>query len=189
MIGAILLAAGSSRRFGGDKRRALLPSGGILIRHSLDMVLNAFDEVLLVLRYGDHLFEQEILNLTDDPRLRTFRAPESALGMGHSLASAIHETGLWHGAFIFLADMPYIRADTIAYLKKRLTDKPQIILPTKDGRYGHPVGFHSAYFDEIGRLKGDRGAKEVITAHPADLVEVPVEDPGILQDVDRPPDL
>ena len=53
MIGAIILAAGSSRRFGDDKRKARLPNGKMLIEESLDQVLPNFRQVILTLRSGD----------------------------------------------------------------------------------------------------------------------------------------
>lgn len=188
MIGAIVLAAGSSRRFGDDKRRATLPNGKTVIQQAVETVLNSFDDLLLVLRYGDAQFEQEITALIDSPNLRTFRAPDSALGMGHSLANAVVQIDDWTGAFIFLADMPDIQDSTIEQLKTQLSEK-RIVVPTFDGQYGHPVGFSSDFFAEIAQLEGDSGAKPVISANQGSVVEIVVDDPGVLKDVDRPEDL
>lgn len=193
MIGAIILAAGSSRRFGaGDKRTAKLPSGKTVIQQSVENVLATFDNILVVLRYGDNVFEDELHHAITDPKIQTFKAPESALGMGHSLANAIHEVPDWDFAFIFLADMPHIETATVEQLKvvqQDNADKAPIIVPVVEGRYGHPVGFDKAYFAEIAKLTGDHGAKPVIHAHEDKLIEVAVDDPGVLQDVDTPEDL
>ncbi|MFN3239874.1 MAG: NTP transferase domain-containing protein [Pseudomonadales bacterium] len=60
MIGAIMLAAGSSRRFGDDKRRSLLPSGQQLLEESIHKAASVIDEVLVVLRFGDREFAREL---------------------------------------------------------------------------------------------------------------------------------
>ncbi|MBT4162980.1 MAG: nucleotidyltransferase family protein [Gammaproteobacteria bacterium] len=188
MIGAIILAAGSSRRFGDDKRKAKLPDGRMVFEQTIETVLTSFDDVLLVLRYGDTDFESEVRALFEAEKLRIFRAPDSALGMGHSLANAMAEVSDWDSVFIFLADMPYIKPATIEKLRSSL-ESGRIVVPVHVGRYGHPVGFSHEFFDEIAALEGDRGAKPVIQVHLDRVVEVEVDDPGVLQDVDRPEDL
>lgn len=127
-----------------------------------------------------------------DPGLQIFRAPDSALGMGHSLANAIREVSDWDGAFVFLADMPHIRQSTLRSLKQRFdeqADQCPIVVPTFNNEYGHPVGFHRSYFDEIAGLTGDKGAKPVITANAPNVTTVAVEDAGVIVDIDRPEDL
>ena len=192
MIGAIVLAAGSSRRFGDDKRKARLADGRRVIEHALNIALGSFDEVLLVVRYGDIEFANDISAIISNDRLRILRAPDSALGMGHSLANAITEVRDWDGAFIFLADMPHIRSHTADLLKSAFIqhqgDHP-IIVPGYNGQWGHPVGFHATFFDDMAALEGDQGAKPVINNHEPSVIHIAVNDPGVLKDVDTPADL
>jgi molybdenum cofactor cytidylyltransferase len=192
MIGAIVLAAGSSRRFGGDKRKAALPNGKIVIQQSVEVALTCFDQVTLALRYGDNALAEELTTLIKDPKLNIFQAPDSALGMGHSLANTIRQVDKWDGAYIFLADMPHLRQRTINHLKETFTTNQTndpIIAPTYNGQIGHPVGFAACYFDELAALTGDKGARPVINANTEKVIEVPVDDPGVLKDVDTPQDL
>ena len=192
MIGAIVLAAGSSRRFGGDKRKATLPNSKMIIQQSVETALSSFDAVTLVLRYGDNEFSAELSALIKNPKLNIFQAPDSALGMGHSLANAIQKVNNWEGVFVFLADMPHIRQATINHLIETFTanqtNKP-IIAPTLDGQFGHPVGFAACYFNELTALTGDKGAKPVMNANTAKIIAVTVDDPGVSKDVDTPEDL
>ncbi len=189
--GAIVLAAGSSCRFGTDKRMAQLANGKTLIQQSINNALQSFTEVLVVLRCDDWLFEQELQAQVKDPRLRTYRAPESALGMGHSLANAIPHL-VSDAAFIFLADMPYIQQATLVQLKTAFTEnqnKFPIVLPVHAERPGNPVGFDRAYFPDIAQLSGDRGARQIIDQHQDRVIKVAVDDAGVLQDIDSPDDL
>ena len=192
MIGAIVLAAGSSRRFGGDKRKATLPNGKMVIQQSVETALTCFDQVTLALRYGDNALAEELSNLINDPKLNIFQAPDSALGMGHSLANTIRQVNNWDGVFIFLADMPHLQQATINHLKETFTvnqTNNPIIAPTHKGQVGHPVGFAASYFNELAVLTGDKGAKPVMNANTSKVIEVTVDDPGVLKDVDTPEDL
>ncbi|MGI9322881.1 MAG: nucleotidyltransferase family protein, partial [Pseudomonadales bacterium] len=113
------------------------------------------------------------------------------LGMGHSLANAIGEVQDWQAAFIVLGDMPFVAQQTLEALKAACQTAPAgaIIVPAFKGALGHPVGFHRSHFNEIAALSGDKGARSVIDAHPTQVIQVAVEDEGILRDIDQPKDL
>ena len=61
-----------------------------------------------------------------------------------------------------------------------------VALPARDGRHGHPVLFARRVFAELARPDLPRGARTVIHAHAAELVEVPVD--ALAADVDTPDD-
>ena len=191
MIGAVVLGAGSSLRFGGDKRLARLASGQATLERTVELALGAFDSVLLALRPDDDGLAQELTAAFGDARLNIFKAPDSHLGMGHSLANAIAEVQGWEGAFICLGDMPFVKPETLAELKAALAaaEEGAIVLPMFRGWAGHPVGFHRARFPALAGLQGDRGARSLVEAHRKAVVEVTVQDLGILRDIDTPKDL
>jgi molybdenum cofactor cytidylyltransferase len=191
-VGAIILAAGSSRRFGDDKRKQLLPSGATVLQQTIARVAEVLDPVLVVLRFGDQPFLDELKAQISDPRVSYLLAPDSALGMAHSLGNAIHSVKTWDAAVVFLGDMPFVHSDTIqrilaAYEQHRKSDP--IILPTVAGKPGHPVLFGRAWFEEIESLRGDTGARAVIDAHADKVIQIPVEDQGAMRDIDTPEDL
>ena len=68
MVGAIILAAGSSRRFGDDKRKATLQNGNMLIENTINVAAKTLDSVLVVLRFGDRAFADELDSKNQHPR-------------------------------------------------------------------------------------------------------------------------
>ena len=63
------------------------------------------------------------------------------------------------------------------------------MVPTYEGRRGHPVLFGANHFLALRALEGDQGARSVLTAAPGDLSEVGCDHPGIFRDIDTPEDL
>lgn len=191
-IGALLLAAGESARFNSDKRGAALPGGKAMLATSLRLYADQFDELLLVLRAGDEKI------ICADPAINTIYSEEAKHGMGSSLADAIrHIQNLpkpWDFAFIALGDMPFIapkslrRLDAAARAVLTAHDR-RILVPQQAGRAGHPVGFSAHFFPELAQISGDQGARELLKTHQEDIDYLPLEDPGLLRDIDRPQDL
>jgi molybdenum cofactor cytidylyltransferase len=191
-IGAIILAAGSSRRFGDDKRKSLLDTGKSVLATTIGNVTSHFDQIMVVLRFGDLSYANALGEELNFPGITYYCAPDSAQGMAHSLGNAIatiSRTENWDAATIFLGDMPYLQSSTVQLLLETYEKSPKtepIIVPVSEGSYGHPVIFHRQYFQEIAELKGDAGARPVISAHLEHVIEVPTEDPGVVKDIDRP---
>ena len=81
MIGAIILAGGSSRRFGDDKRKSVLPTGLLMLEESIHKAASVIDEVIVVLRFGDISFAKELEEKIDNPSVKFYCAPDSAQGL------------------------------------------------------------------------------------------------------------
>ena len=169
MIGAIILAAGSSRRFGEDKRKARLTNGKMLVEQTLDNVLPHFDAVMLTLRKGDIEFQKTLDANYAEQALTIYLAPDSALGMGHSLANTMSQINGWEGVFVFLADMPHVSGTTVESLVEALQGD-RIVIPLHDGQRGHPVGFGRDFFDQLSVLEGDVGAKVALTTKGGNII-------------------
>ena len=69
---------------------------------------------------------------------------------------------------------------------RRALIEPTIVRPTLNGRPGQPVGFTRHFYAELAQLTGDQGARTLIQQSAAQLTLVACDDPGVLQDVDRP---
>lgn len=179
---ALILAAGQSSRFGGDKRRVALADGRSLLAHSVERARAVFQDVRVVLRDGERA--QDFGLPTDCRVIHSF---DAALGMGHSLATGAASLGdsSAEAAAILLGDMPWIAATTLAQLAEAARAS-NIVLPRYKGQQGHPVLFGRTFWPELMRLAGDEGARAVVQAHRDRCVVLEVDDLGVLRDVDTP---
>ncbi|MEE4740093.1 nucleotidyltransferase family protein [Pseudomonas alliivorans] len=177
---ALLLAAGRSRRFDGDKRLATLPCGRTLLRASIENALHVFNEVWVVLREED---DTELLGVQLE--VNVVRSPQADLGMGHSLASGIAALmpSSADAVAVLLADMPWIQPATLQSLAS-MANPRRIALPGHDGQRGHPVIIGRDFWPLLLNLEGDQGAKSIIKSHPERCDVLVCEDPGILRDAD-----
>lgn len=187
MIGAIVLAAGASRRMGTAK--ALLPYGG---RTFLEHILTTCRQAGLnpqVVTLGPDA--DKIINSIDLSSSTVVRNPDPATGPLRSLKLAL---GILNqtvdGALVWHVDRPQVSARTIQALLEAVQEgSAPIVVPTYRGRRGHPVIFMRGVFDELLATPDELGARAVVRADPDRVTAVPVDDPAVLADVDTPEDL
>jgi molybdenum cofactor cytidylyltransferase len=183
-VGVLVLAAGQARRFGADKRMATLRDGSRSIEALLEQ-LNA-SGLPAVVCIGPE--DKEIAALLDRHGVHWQVCKRSGEGMGGTLAEGIACANSWEGVLVVLADMPWTWGSTYQTVANRVEEK-SICVPTYAGRRGHPVGFGKKYYQEIAALGGDIGARGLLEKYPDNVLEVTVDDPGILRDIDKPEDI
>jgi molybdenum cofactor cytidylyltransferase len=113
----------------------------------------------------------------------------AAEGMGASLACAARYAGEADGYLVALGDMPFVRRTTIAALRDALAAGAPLAAPYWRARRGHPVALSKKFREQLLALKGDVGAKKLLTDNESALVKIPVGDPGVIRDIDTPGDL
>jgi molybdenum cofactor cytidylyltransferase len=179
-LAAIVLAAGSATRFGGDKLSALL-DGKPLLYHAIHAARAApVAEVIVVTREGFDLGAWQ-----GEPLVTAVTIASDALST--SLKMGIEAARPVGGAFVFLGDMPRIPHGLAAQLADALGDDYAAV-PCCDGKAGHPVLLSSRSFADVMNLTGDAGAGKLLKSR-TDIVYVDCADPGVLLDIDRPGDL
>jgi len=120
------------------------------------------------------------------PSLPLVFNPDYNQGMSTSVKAGIRSLSpSVTGAAVFLVDHPLIEAATIATLASHLR-AGRVVLPVYDGRRGHPVFIAADLFPEIVALSPDEGLNVVVRRDPARVLEVPVIDRAVLQDIDTP---
>lgn len=185
--GAILLAAGFSRRFGSIKLNAVLADGKTVFQHSSRLLAATVSEVVVVTRPA--LLEAGILEHSGLSSSQVVLCHDAELGMGHSLACGIRALPAhWDACLVCLADMPCIGTATLQLIQQKASSH-RIIIPEFNQQRGHPVCFGSDFFAELAQSQGDAGGRDVIRRHPDKIELVTVNDAGILQDIDTPEDL
>jgi molybdenum cofactor cytidylyltransferase len=180
MIAAIILSAGKSERMGSPK--ALLQYRG---QSFLETILAAISSAHLapaIVVAGHHY---DVISKAF-PDVQIVFNPDYNLGMSTSVQAGIRALpeGLT-GAAIFLVDHPMVDRQTIDVLVARLAPG-HIVVPVHEGRRGHPVVFSADLFDEILALPPDQGLNTVVRRQQERVVEVFVENAGVLRDIDTP---
>ena len=177
-IGAVLLAAGASRRWGAENKLLADVDGTPMIARAAGAITKAGLPLLVVLGHEAERV-QAALAASD---ARFVIAPEHARGMGHSLAAGIAAAlPSWAGALVCLADMPWVRPETLAALAAALDGPDAVAVPVHDGARGNPVAWGRGWFARLAALDGDAGARALLAA--ATPTEVGA-DWGVLHDAD-----
>ena len=184
-IVGLLLAAGASSRFGADKLLHDLPHGVPMAVQAARHLKAVLPDVIAVVRPGGGDLERR-LGAEDVAVVVCGRADE---GMGASLACAVRAAGDAEGYLVALADMPFVRPSSILAVRDALAAGAALAAPYWRARRGHPVGISARFRPVLEGLAGDEGARALLARHAAELIKVPVGDPGVLRDIDRPEDL
>jgi molybdenum cofactor cytidylyltransferase len=184
-IVGLLLAAGSATRFGSDKLRHALPHGVAIAVQAARHLRSEVPFVYAVVRPG----QEELAGSLKAERCDVVVCENAAEGMGASLACAVRAAGPAKGYLVALGDMPFVRRSSIAAVRDALAGGAPLAAPYFRARRGHPVGLSKEFHDEMLSLGGDEGAKSILKRNENRLVKVPVGDPGVIRDIDRPEDL
>ena len=184
MISAIVLAAGTSSRMGSPKPLLML-GGRSLLEHVLAMVRDArVDEIIVVLGHeADRVRDRVSLD-----GARAVVNPAYAEGMSTSLGAGVRAADPRSDGFlIVLGDQPFVASATInALIDRRNGSLAKILIPTYEGRRGNPVLLDRSLSEDVQSITGDQGCRAIFGRHTRGILEVPVEDPGILVDLDTP---
>lgn len=178
---AIVPAAGSSERFGTHKLRADI-SGRPLIERTIASLRDAgVDDIVVVTGPGtDGLVNGR------DVRIVTNRQPER--GMFSSLQAGMEEL-VADVVLVLPGDMPFVRPATIRSLLQVFEARGGIVSPRYQGKRGHPVLLPERLTAEVLAAEPTSTLHQVISQHRDERVDLDVDDPGVLRDVDRPEDL
>jgi molybdenum cofactor cytidylyltransferase len=186
MIIGIILAAGESKRMGTPK--ALLKIGDRLFINHIAAQLEASQLDLIYAVLGD---KAELIQSVLESNVTVLHNPNFHEGQISSLKTAIDKVQYENcdGVIIALVDHPLISSVVVSKLIETFyQSKKRIIIPTHAGKRGHPVLYSREVFAEILEAPPDRNAKTIRLENLEETLEVEVDDPGILVDIDTPQD-
>lgn len=182
-LGAILLAAGASRRMGESKQ--LLPvQGEPAVRFCIRQMRDAgLDTIIVVLGANREKIRPVLADLpvgiAVNPCLKSHMAESVSKGLAQMPA---YVTGI----MVALCDHPLVSPQTYAALDACHYQAPEaILLPVYQARGGHPTVFPRTLCSAV-----DQGIplNRVVHANADRVCRIPINDPGIVQDMDTPAD-
>lgn len=199
MLAAVILSGGESSRMGSPK--ALVPFRG---RTFLEHLLAAVEANRIVqvpredsatgrgigwtrVVLGAHL-QEVTAQLALDPANIVVN-PNWKQGQLSSIQAAIRSLpeGQTDGMLLFLVDHPLVSAATVGEIIAQFYESGRpIVLPKFRGKRGHPVIFARRLYDELLNAPADQGARAVVWAHAAEVLEVPTEDEGVMLNLNDP---
>lgn len=188
-VAGVLLAAGASTRFRAADPAAATKlvaelAGEPLVRHVARAGLAAgLQPLLVVTGFADAAVRAALAGLP----VSFAHNPGFADGLAGSLRvglEALPPDCL--GAFVLLGDMPSVSAEAIGQIVSAFRAAPHAdaVVPLVNGRRGNPVLLARSLFGRACRLTGDEGARRLLAE--AQLVEIPLDQPGLLEDIDDP---
>ena len=195
-IAALVLAAGCSRRMGSTNKLTALVKGLPMVSHTVDAVL--LSEASPILVVTGHQAEA-VRHVLGNRPITLVQNPDYAEGLASSLRAGIAALPVGIDAVIIcLGDMPFVKTADINKLIAAFNpiEGHEICVPihkTPDNRTerGNPVVLGAKLFPALCGLRGDIGARMLISLNETLVCEVPIKDekhsnPAILTDIDTP---
>lgn len=182
MLAAAILAAGESRRMGAPK--ALLPIHGTTFAEHLYAVMDHPRIGLRRIVLGAEAERiQAQLHLVSASIVHN---PDWRAGQLSSIQAAIRAlpVGETDGLIVCPVDHPLVSPELIARLIEQFDASGKlIVLPSYQGRRGHPAIFRETLYRELLSAPADVGARHVVHAHPDDVLEVPTDEEGVVRNL------
>lgn len=185
-IAAVILAAGRSSRMGGANKLLEEVDGTPVIRRvAMAALASRARPVIIVTGHEREKVTAALAGLD----VTLVHNEAYASGMASSLRvgiTTVPESAA--GALVVLGDMPLVAPALMDRLVEA-HDPVQgrlIVVPVADGARGHPVLWSRRFFPDLTALEGDMGARQVLAAQAAAVVEVEAGGPGAFLDVDTP---
>ena len=190
MIGAVILAAGRGSRLGGVAK-ALIEHDGVSFLERIAGCCRQAGVARAVVVVAEP-FAEPVTARALELGLEVAVNPRPERGMASSVAVGFAHAGRWSevdAALLWPVDHPRVTIETVSALVSR-ADPGAIVIPVAGDRGGHPALVGRDVWAELvscGDLDG--GAREVFRHNRERQIRVPVDDPGVIRDVDTPGDL
>lgn len=185
-IGAIILAAGQSRRMGNLNKLLAEIDGKPMLCHVVDAVLSSDAQPVIVVTGHE---PDRIKEALAGKNVIFVHNPDYAEGLSTSLRHglAMLDDNV-DGAVVCLGDMPGVTPIHINQLIDAFEpdENHAICVPTFKGKRGNPVLWHRRFFTAMAEVSGDVGARHLIGDNEEVLLEIPMDDNAILADLDTP---
>ena len=182
-IGAVIGAAGMSSRMGDFK--PMLNIGSISIAQRIVATFHqaGVTKIAVVTGYNAPLLERHLSNsglvfLRNEDYASTQMFDSAKIGLAYLRDKC-------ERILFTPVDIPLFTAMTVTEL---IESGAELCCPVCEGRTGHPLLIASSLVDAILADSGEGGLQGAIARCGAEMLQIPVEDPGVLHDADTPAD-
>ncbi len=182
-IGAVIVAAGMSSRMGDFK--PMLNIGSISIAQRIVATFHqaGVTKIAVVTGYNAPLLERHLANsglvfLRNEDYASTQMFDSAKIGLTYLRDKC-------ERILFTPVDIPLFTAMTVTEL---IESGAELCCPVCEGRTGHPLLIASSLVDAILADSGEGGLQGAIARCGAEMLQIPVEDPGVLHDADTPAD-
>lgn len=188
-VAGVLLAAGTSSRYGSENKLLATLEGEPIVRHAArTLVHSSVDPVVVVLGHET----DRVQDALEGVPVETVVNEAYDTGQASSLRTGIEavcDCGDVDAVLVALGDMPFVAPQTIeTVVAAYAAGAGEALAAAFDGDRGNPVLFDARFFDALTDVDGDIGGRELfLESDSSALIEV--DDPGVRRDVDVPDDL
>jgi molybdenum cofactor cytidylyltransferase len=182
MMPAIVLAAGLSARFGGNKLLARIGDKPMILRVLENALSARLSPIILVTGFEQDRLLVAISPLIGNPRLLVTYNPDYPTGRASSVREGLRALPQSASAVMFLlGDQPFIDGPFINRLIDFAEAHPSksVIFPEYAGRKGNPIIYRRPWFERLASLKGDVTGYRWIQEYPEEVARLPASDPSI----------
>jgi len=184
MVTGIILASGFSKRMGKDKLMIEINGFKMIEKVIIECKLSSLDEIIFVYR------EESIKSIADKYGIKSVYNPNAHLGQSESLKLGIKEAKNSKGFMFLMGDQPFITSAVIDILINEFKSKDfPIVVPYFGGIKGTPAIFSSIFINDIMKITGDKGARDIIKANPEKVNKVYINNLRMGIDIDTEEDL
>jgi len=182
MISAILLAAGQSKRMGGDNKLIKKYNKKYLINYIVGTLIKSkVDKIIIVLGFQS----RKVRKITaKNEKINFIYNKNYKSGISSSIKAGLKRVSKKNIGFLIVqADMPLISKNiinSICYVVKK--NRKEIIAPTYKGKMGNPIGFKYSMVKILNKVKKDSGAKKIILRNKKRLGLIKVNSKSIFKD-------
>ncbi|WP_195986376.1 nucleotidyltransferase family protein [Clostridium sp. D53t1_180928_C8] len=178
-INLILLAAGNSKRFKGNKLLAIYKDKPIYMHIVNNITKLEVNKIICVTQYEE--IKKELLNTNITVIMNT----NSSIGISSSIKLGINFDKEADGYMFMVCDQPFITEKTLKILLDNFINGEKGIVCVGCGNNkGNPVIFSKKYIDELLLLEGDNGGRQILKEHLNDLNVVNIDNDIELFDID-----
>ena len=188
-VAGLLLAAGTSSRFGAENKLLEDVDGEAIGRHAARTLVDSrVDPIVVVLGHEARRVRDALEGLPLEFVVNEAyeRGQASSVRTG---IRAIQERTATDAVVVALGDMPFVDPATVdALVAAYAADAGDALAAAYEGERGNPVLFDARFFEQLTDVEGDVGGRRILLEGDSSAL-IAVDDPGVRRDVDVPDDL